>query len=59
MKKNYMKPQIEVVKVNMSCQILAGSNPQATSVDGHVFQSTISGGSGGGRSRGCDDWDEE
>ena len=60
MKKEYQKPQIEVVKVNMSCQILAGSsNPQATSVDGNVFNSTISGGSGGGRSRGCDDWDEE
>ena len=56
MKKNYVKPQIEVVKV--SCQILAGSNG-VTGVSGNVFEGSISGGSGGGRSRGSDDWDEE
>ena len=56
MKKNYVKPQIEVVKVN--CQILAGSK-EVTGVSGNVFEGTISGGSGGGRSRGSDDWDEE
>ena len=58
MKKNYQKPQIEVVKVNMSCQILAGSRG-VDSIQSDVFQSTISGGSGGGRSRGADDWDDE
>ena len=59
MKKEYMKPQVEVVKVNIKSQLLAGS-PYATSVDGNVFEGTISGGSGGGRSRGYDDddWDE-
>ena len=25
MKKNYVKPQVEVVRVNMKCQIMAGS----------------------------------
>ena len=55
MKKNYLKPQIEVVIVN--CHILAGSG--VDSIQSDVFQSTISGGSGGGRSRGADDWDDE
>ena len=59
MKKNYMKPQIEVVKVNMSCHLLGNSKNNVDSIQSDVFQSTISGGSGGGRSRGCDDWDEE
>jgi hypothetical protein len=59
MKKEYMKPQIEVVKVNMSCQILAGSDSNVTGVSGNVFNGGISGGSGGGRSRGSDDWEDE
>ena len=59
MKKNYQKPQIEVVKVNMSCHLLGNSQNNVDSIQSDVFQSTISGGSGGGRSRGCDDWDEE
>jgi len=54
-----MKPQIEVVKVNMSCQILAGSDSNVTGVSGNVFNGGISGGSGGGRSRGSDDWEDE
>ena len=54
-----MKPQVEVVKVNMSCQILAGSDRSVTGVSGNVFNGGISGGSGGGRTRGSDDWDEE
>ena len=57
MKKNYVKPQIEVVIVN--CHILAGSTDKIDSVSGNVFEGTISGGTGGGRSRGADDWDDE
>ena len=60
MKKNYQKPQIEVVKVNMSCQILAGSgSDKIDSVAGNGGFNLVGGGAGGGRSRGCDDWDEE
>ena len=55
-----MKPQIEVVKVNMSCQILAGSgSDKIDSVAGNGGFNLVGGGAGGGRSRGCDDWDEE
>ena len=59
MKKIYMKPQIEVVKVNMSCQILAGSGRSVDSVAGNGGFSLGNGSSSGGRSRGGDDWDEE
>ena len=59
MKKNYQKPQIEVVTVNL-CQPLAGSKTSIDSVESDgIFSGTISGGSGGGRSRGADDWDDE
>ena len=56
-----MKPQVEVVKVNIKSQLLQNSGNSINSVDsGGLFESTISGGSGGGRSRGYDDddWDE-
>ena len=56
MKKNYQKPQMEAVNVNMSSQILAGSG--VSSVAGGVFNENISGGSGTARSRYLDDWDE-
>jgi hypothetical protein len=55
MKKNYQKPQMEVVNVNMSSHILAGS---LTSVGGNVFEGTISGGSGTARSRYLDELEE-
>jgi uncharacterized membrane protein YgcG len=59
MKKNYQKPQVEVVKVNMSCQILAGSDRNLTGVAGNGGFSLGNGSSTGGRSRGCDDWEDE
>ena len=59
MKQEYMKPQIEVVKVNMSCQILAGSSDKIDRVAGNGGFSLGNGSSSGGRSRGGDDWDEE
>ena len=55
-KKTYVMPQIEVVKVN-TIQPLAESN--VTTVAGNGDFTLVGGGAGGGRSRGCDDWDEE
>ena len=59
MKKEYMKPLIEVVKVNMKCQILAGSDRSVTGVAGNGGFSLGNGSSTSGRSRDYDDWDEE
>ena len=60
MKKEYMKPQVEVVKVNMSCQILAGSgSDKIDRVAGNGGFSLGNGSSSGGRSRGGDDWEDE
>jgi uncharacterized membrane protein YgcG len=56
-KKSYVKPQVEVVKVNMSCQILAGS--EVSGLSGNAGFSLGGGSSTGGRSRDYDDWDEE
>ena len=56
MKKNYMKPQVEVVRVKMNCQILAGS---VTGLSNSVGLDYGGGGSGTGRSRDYDDWDED
>ena len=55
MKKEYMKPQVEVVRVKMNCQILAGS---VTGLSNSVGLDYGGGGSGTGRSRDYDDWDE-
>ena len=52
-----MKPQIEVVKVN-TIQLLSDSN-KVNNVAGNGDFTLVGGGAGGGRSRGCDDWDEE
>ena len=65
MKKNYVKPEIQVVTINHSVQLLAGSNGQGKYVGGIGLKSnagfTLGGGyDGEGRSRGCDDdWDDE
>ena len=57
MKKMYVTPQVEVVKINQSVSLLSGS--PVTSAGGNGgFSSTISGSSGTGRSRECD-WDDE
>lgn len=47
MKKQYLKPSMEVVEMRNECQILAGS---ATNVSGDVFSGTITGGSENARS---------
>ena len=66
MKKNYVKPEIQVVTINHSVQLLAGSDGlggqknfrQFNSNAGFIFSNE--GSSGEGRSRGCDDdWDDE
>ena len=62
MKRNYQKPEIQVVNINHSVQLLAGSDRKygrVTNVKGGIFE--LGGGSSeSGRSRGCDDdWDEE
>ena len=63
MKRNYQKPEIQVVTINHSVQLLAGSDKysmdRVTSVKGGIFE--LGGGSSeSGRSRECDDdWDEE
>ena len=62
MKKNYVKPQVEVVRVNMKCQIMAGSVQGVNSNGVNSNAGLIYNGSGSstsGRSRDYDDWDEE
>ncbi len=55
MKKQYVKPQMEAVIIN-GMQLM--SNGSVASVNGNVFRSGVSGGSGDARSRSCD-WDDE
>lgn len=55
-KKAYQKPAMQVVNVNMSYQLLAGST---RSVTGNAGLNYGGGGYGDARSRGGDDWDEE
>ena len=57
MKKMYETPQVEVVKITQCVTLLSGSPVTSTGGNGG-FNSTISGSSGTGRSRGCD-WDDE
>ena len=62
MKKNYVKPEIQVVTINHGVQLLQASNPknfrQFNSNADFIFSNE--GSSGEGRSRGCDDdWDDE
>lgn len=59
MKKMYVRPQVEVVKITQCVTLLNGSGPEASAASGNGgFESVISGSSGSGRSRGCD-WDDE
>ena len=55
MKKVYVKPQMETVIIN-GMQLM--SNGSVHSVNGNVFNKSVSGGSGDARSRSCD-WDDE
>ena len=57
MKKMYVTPQVEVVKINQSVSLLSGSTVNSTGGNGG-FNSTVSGSTGTGRSRECD-WDDE
>ncbi len=58
MKKVYVKPQMQVVKINQSANLL-NNNSYATYTSGNVFnEQQISGWGGQGRSRECD-WDDE
>ena len=63
MKKLYQKPEIQVVRINHSVQLMAGSqkyNEEGRYVkSGKIFDEEITGSSGGGRSRGWDDWNDE
>lgn len=56
MKRNYVKPQMQVVKINQRVSILAGS---VKGVSGNADLNYGGGGSVSGRSRDYDDWDEE
>ena len=66
MKKLYQKPEIQVVRINHSVQLMgASAGPGGKYVvttrvnSGKIFDEEITGSSGGGRSRGWDDWDDE
>ena len=62
MKKNYVKPEIQVVTINHSVQLLAGSGGQKnfSKFSNNVDLGLGGGYDGEGRSRGCDDdWDDE
>lgn len=58
MKKNYVKPQMQVVKINQSTFIMGSKS--ITGVSSNDTGITYGGGSStSGRSRDYDDWDEE
>ena len=60
MKKMYQKPEIQVVTINHSVQLLAGSNKGGISLKSNAGFTLGGGYDGEGRSRGCDDdWDDE
>ena len=56
MKKNYMKPQMEVIEMTATLLVPASN---ATSIDGNSGLGLGGGSSTGGRSRENDDWDDE
>ena len=59
MKKMYVTPEMQAVKINQSMNLLSGSpTPHATTASGNAFGGDILGGSGSSRSRECD-WDDE
>ena len=62
MKKNYSKPEIQVVTINHSVQLLQSSKGlnRLNSVRSNADFTLGGGDAGEGRSRGCDDdWDDE
>ena len=58
MKKRYVKPQMETMEIDHGGDLLCGS-PNADNASGNVFDDEITGSSEPGRSRECDDWDDE
>ena len=56
MKKEYMKPQMEVIEMTATLLVPASN---ATSIDGNSGLGLGGGSSTGGRSRESDDWDDE
>lgn len=60
MKKNYVKPEIQVVTINHSVQLLQASNRNLGGLKSNAGFNLGGGSDGEGRSRGCDDdWDDE
>ena len=60
MKRNYVKPEIQVVTINHSVQLLAESNRNLGGLKSNAGFNLGGGSDGEGRSRGCDDdWDDE
>ena len=57
MKKNYVMPQMKVVKINQRINIMVGTVNSVDSNAELIYEGK--GSSEGGRSRGYDDWDEE
>ena len=58
-KKVYQKPAVQVVAVKAQQLLQQASAGAVKTVGGGVFSSEVSAGSGGARSRGFDDWDDE
>ena len=60
MKKNYVKPEIQVVTINYSVQLLQSSKGNLGGLKSNAGFNLGGGSDGEGRSRGCDDdWDDE
>ena len=59
MKKNYVMPQMKVVKINQRSFIMASGGYGVNDVKGNAGFNYVGGGNGEGRSRDYDDWDEE
>ena len=57
MKKEYTKPQMEVVRINMSATILVDS--KVDSLGGNSGLGLGGGSNGAARGRESDDWDDE
>ena len=60
MKKMYQKPEIQVVTINHSVQLLQASKRNLGGLKSNAGFNLGGGSDGEGRSRGCDDdWDDE
>jgi hypothetical protein len=59
MKKNYVKPQMAVVKLNHRANLLNASNPSGYTLRGNAFNPSTTGYSGQGRASELDYIDDE